>query len=47
MLLFVLNSKRHDSALETLDKDQEKKRDTMVKLQQQLQQLMVKAAAKS
>lgn len=39
--------KRHDGALEKLDKDQDSKRETITKLQQQLQQLLVKAAAKS
>ncbi|KAF2364419.1 Prefoldin beta-like [Trinorchestia longiramus] len=39
--------KRHDTALEKLDKDQTGKREDIMKLQQQLQQLLTKAAAKS
>uniref|UniRef100_A0A2P2I101 Probable prefoldin subunit 6 n=1 Tax=Hirondellea gigas TaxID=1518452 RepID=A0A2P2I101_9CRUS len=38
---------RHDSALEKLTTEQDSKRDSLVKLQQQLQQLLVKAAAKN
>ncbi|KAB7503173.1 Prefoldin subunit 6 [Armadillidium nasatum] len=37
--------KRHDSTLNDLEKEQETKKDSLAKLQTQLQQLMVKAAA--
>ncbi|KAA0199722.1 hypothetical protein HAZT_HAZT000441 [Hyalella azteca] len=39
--------KRHDSALEKLEKEQNTKREGIMKLQQQLQQLLTKAAAMS
>jgi len=38
--------KRHESTMEKLDKEQDSKKESLGKIQQQLQQMMVKAAAK-
>lgn len=39
-------SKRHDTVIDDLSEQQEKQRELVTKLQQQLQQLQVKTAAK-
>lgn len=48
LILFIYDSrKRHEGAIKDLEKKQESQREALSKLQQQLQQQQVKAAARS